>query len=186
MKEIGERLRDYRKKKKITTVELAAKTGFSQSYLSQLERGKIKPSVGALQKISHVFGVPMAMFFEQEQTEENVRNNVTVVRPEQRKGLIYPKSGVKYQLLTPDLKGKLEVLYITAAPGGETGDEKFEHGGEECGYVLQGTMEVTVGDEKFILYPGDSIAFESTKPHSWKNIGNVELVAFWCVTPPSF
>lgn len=183
---IGKKIRNLRKKNKTTMVELARLTGFSQSYLSQIERGKVKPSVGALQKISYAFGIPMASFFETEEEKEDNGNTASVVQKHQRKGLVYPESRVKYQLLTPDLKGNLEVLYITAAPGGSSGAYSFEHQGEECGFIVQGIMEITVGGKEYRLEPGDAITFKSSEPHSWKNVGDGELIAYWSVTPPSF
>lgn len=186
MMHIGKEIRNIRKKKKITMVELAKLTDFSQSYLSQVERGKINPSVGALQKISHAFGIPMAHFFENKMSPEKDKSSVTVVHANERKELVYPQSGVEYQLLTPNLKGKLEILYITAEPGGDTGQDRFTHDGEECGFIIQGKMEITVGNDTHILRPGDSVTFSSNEPHSWKNISDEKLIAFWAVTPPSF
>ncbi len=186
MMHIGKEIRALRKDKKITMVELAKLTDFSQSYLSQIERGKVNPSVSALQKISHAFGIPMAYFFENKIKPENNESTATVVKIDQRKGLVYPSSGVQYQLLTPNLKGNLEVLYITAEPGGETGRDKFMHDGEECGFVVQGIMEITVGNSTHRLNPGDAITFSSSEPHSWKNVSEEKLIAYWSVTPPSF
>ena len=186
METVGEKIREIRMGKEITMTELARRTGFSQSYLSQVERNLINPSVGALQKIAREFALPTAYFF-QNSNEMTVKNSaVAVVRKDHRKGLVYPTSHMKYQLLSPDLKGPIEFLYITAAPGADTGDDDFEHVGQECGVVLKGIMEIFVGDEKFLLEPGDSICFDSSLPHKWRNVGEEELEAVWAVNPPSF
>ncbi|PKM82021.1 MAG: XRE family transcriptional regulator [Firmicutes bacterium HGW-Firmicutes-14] len=186
METVGEKIRQIRTEKEITMTELAKRTGFSQSYLSQVERNLINPSVGALQKIAKELALPTAYFFQNTDEINNKQSPVRVVKKNQRKGLVYPESQMKYQLLSPDLQGPIELLFITASPGGDTGEDEFVHIGHEYGVVLKGIMEVYVGGEKFLLEPGDSICFDSSLPHKWRNVGDEELEAVWAVTPPSF
>lgn len=192
---LGKKIRKKRLEKGMKLVNVAQKTGYSQSYISQIERGIINPSVVALQKIGDCFGVPTAFFFESEKESETVseknivkfRNDpVGIVRKDERRGILYPSSHITYQLLSPDLQGRMELLLINSPPGSSTGDESFIHEGQECGVILQGTMEIWVNDVHYILKEGDSITLNSPDRHRWRNGGHDELVAVWCVSPPSF
>lgn len=181
-----EKIRSKRLESGVKLADVAKRTGFSPSYLSQIERGLITPSVAALQKISAAFDLPTAFFFEADEQEKPKNSSVGIVRKNERKGLMYPSSNIGYQLLSPDLQGKIEFLYITAPPGSCTGDEPFVHEGQEYGVILKGAMEIWIGDTSHILNEGDSIVLDCSSPHRWRNCGDVELIAVWAVTPPSF
>jgi quercetin dioxygenase-like cupin family protein len=75
---------------------------------------------------------------------------------------------------------------VESAPGTSTENSPFQHEGEECGLVLQGTLEVHLGDEAFVLEEGDSIIFDSRRPHWYRNIGSTRVLSVWAVTPPTF
>lgn len=184
---IGGKIRKKRTALGVKLIDIANQTGYSQSYLSQVERGIVNPSVVALQKIADSFGLSTAYFFESNDDPLDTKNEVTgMVRKKERKGLLYPGSNIVYQLLSPDLQGTIEFLMITAPPGSSTGDEPFIHEGQEWGVILKGTMEIWVKDVQYILEEGDSVTFDSSQPHRWSNCGDKELVAVWVVTPPSF
>jgi len=179
-----------RRELNITMSKLADKTGYSQSYLSQVERDIIQPSIGALQKISRALNLPVAIFFENTDAANLAPSSsvasAAVVRSNQRKGFTQPGSEVVYQLLSPNLQGELELLYITAEPGASSGADCFIHNGHEGGVVISGVLEYQVADQIYTLYPGDSIYFDSSLPHCWKSIGEEPLISFWAITPPSF
>ncbi len=190
---VGERIRSHRLARKMRIVDLAQMVGVSASYISQVERALVHPSVGSLQKIASALGLHVADFFTEgngHQADRPAReasdSQPRVVRANQRKGMIYAGSNVVYQLLSPDLKGSIEFLMIKGPPGSGSGDTDFQHEGEECGVVLQGRMAYKVGDTTIILESGDSIYFRSNLPHRWWNAGDEEVVAVWAVTPPSF
>ncbi len=77
------------------------------------------------------------------------------------------------------------MMWVVMPPGTDSGDEPFTHEGEECGVILQGQLEARVGDEKFILGPGDSIYHNSLIPHSSKNVGDSDVIMVVSKTPPS-
>jgi len=190
---VGEKVRQQRLLRKLRIVDLAERVSMSPSYISQVERGLLFPSVGSLQKIASALGLHVADFFQRDDgvNGERPRSDLAeagprVVKGDRRKGLTYAGSNVIYQLLTPDLRGNLELLLIKAPPGSDSGETDFLHEGEECGVVLSGQMTYTVGDTTVVLQPGDSVYFKSSLPHRWRNSGNEELVAIWAVSPPSF
>jgi mannose-6-phosphate isomerase-like protein (cupin superfamily) len=78
------------------------------------------------------------------------------------------------------------MVWVESAPGSSTEDSPFVHEGEECGLLLQGTLEVHIGDKLFVLHAGDSITFDSTIPHWYFNPGPERVLSVWAITPPSF
>jgi mannose-6-phosphate isomerase-like protein (cupin superfamily) len=107
-----------------------------------------------------------------------------VVRKNQRKGLILPGNAFEQQLLSPDLNRKIEFLWTRIPPGTKSGI--YEHQGEECGVIIRGTLVFRVGTETFTLNSGDSIYFDSSRPHEFENQSNETVETIWAITPPSF
>ena len=190
---LGHQLREARILAGLTITDVAERADFSPSYISQVERDLANPSIGAINRIAGAVGVRMSAFFsngsEPEFGESHLERETVpteIVRGDRRKGLTYPGSNVRHELLTPSLQRALQILMIQAPVGTTHGDETISHEGEECGIVLQGTMELTVDDETFIVEAGDSIYFEASKPHSWRSTGPEELEVIFVMTPPHF
>ena len=187
---LGEKIRHHRKSQKQTLAELAEQCNLSASFLSQIERDQANPSIGTLQSLAHALGLTMATFFEDpDEGEDELQTGETlaaVVRADRRKLIIYPGSGTRHELLSPDLQRKIQMTWIVMPPGTYTGDVPFVHEGEECGIVLQGKIEGWVGDEHYILGPGDAIYHRSDIPHRSRNIGDEDAIMIVASTPPSF
>jgi len=181
VKKLGSKIRRLRSEKKMTLKDLAAKTGLTSSYLSQVERGLLIPSLNALIKISKCLEVPLLSFFLEKEL-----NHGLVVRASDRKKIDLPNSHVSYQLLTPDTKGKLSHLLAEIEPGEAEDEERVTHEGDESLYVLEGKLKVEVGDESYILEKGDSIYFSSVVPHRVINVGNSKVIYIAAEVPPSF
>ncbi len=186
---VGEKIKRYRKSKGMSIDALAKKSNMSASYISQLERGLISPSLGALQKVSSGLEMHVPDFFEYDnksQESKDAASSFQVVRKNARKGLTYAGSDAIYQLITPDLRRNVEVLIIKSPVGSTSGMENFVHEGEECGLIIEGKMEYWINGESVILEEGDSVYFRSNVPHRWRNVGDVVLRALWVISPPSF
>jgi transcriptional regulator with XRE-family HTH domain len=179
---LGQAIRQRRTAAKLRLVDLAEKIGVSPSYLSQIERDRISPSVTALGRIAEGLSTTVAALFES--TESSRQRVSPVVRRTQRKVLIYPDSRTRNELLTPHLSGALEVLWSTIPPG--TKSPVFQHDGEECGVVLKGELAYFLGEERFVLRAGDSITYRSRIPHWYENRTARVVEAIWVETPPSF
>lgn len=190
----GSRLKSFRSEKKMTLQEVAEAAELSKSFVSQVETGSAQPSIGSLKRIADVLGITLADLFE-EDTEEVPESEgsgspqpdgaVRVVRANRRKHLEWP-TGAHAALLTPDLRGKLEVILTTYVPSEEARVDTYTHEGEELGFVMEGTFEVQVKDETYLLEEGDSIHFPSHLPHSTRAVGEVPVKTLWVITPPSF
>ncbi|ACB86129.1 helix-turn-helix domain-containing protein [Natranaerobius thermophilus] len=181
LSEIGETIKKLRQTKDLKLKDVSEETGISTGLLSQIERGQVQASLGSLWKISKALEVPLGSFFE-----ELNREKVSVVRKEDRKQLDIPRSNVIYQLLSPDMNRKIEMLLVTLKSGEVEEHEKVTHEGEECGLVIKGKLGITVGDETITLEEGDSAYFDSTIPHRFFNPGDEESISVWAMTPPSF
>ena len=77
-------------------------------------------------------------------------------------------------------------LLFVAGCGADTGDDMLSHEGEECGIVIRGQVEVTVGEQVHLLAPGDGYYFDSRTPHRFRNVGEQECVLISANTPASF
>ena len=175
---IGERIRSKRKKARLTVDEVAEKIGLSQSMVSQLERGKAKPSLDTLWKLSILLGVSLSYFFEGIE-----KQSVFVSRREEHEILKMRHKNVQYKVLAPLNGRKIEFFEITVSP--DQGEELvcYPHNGEEGGIVVQGELEVIIGNESYLLKQGDSIYFDSTHPHAFRNPGETPSIAIWTGTP---
>lgn len=181
---IGSQIRRRRKELGLSVRELAGSTGFSPSYVSLLERGLVNPSVAAIKKIAAELELPVGSLMD---GPEHIPTGVgAVVRRDRRKGVLYPGSDIRFELLSPDLNRRLEPLWLTVPVGADSGDYGYEHEGEECLVVIKGRIELWLGDEKHLLEQGDSIYFDSAIPHRWLNTGNEVAEAVWVITPPTF
>ena len=103
-----------------------------------------------------------------------------VVHPEQRKVLVLD-SGVTWESLTAVRNGKTDFMFVRYDVGGSSTMEGrlIRHMGTEYGFVLSGTLEITLGFETYRLSTGDSISFDSSRPHRLANVGDVPVEAIW-------
>ncbi len=188
---LGSKIRQQRKMRKLTLAELAEICDISPSFLSQIERDQATPSIATLHTIANAFGLSLATFFKEPGQDNDHRQPTKtlaqVVRADRRKTLTYPGSGIRNELLSPDLRRDIQMMWVVIPLDADTGDEPLVHEGEECGVVLQGQVEVWVGDEEhYILGPGDAIYQKSTVPHRSRNVGDEEVIIVVAITPPSF
>lgn len=182
--EVGQEMRELRKTRRLTLDALSSATQLSKGHLSQIERGVSSPSVRALHSISRALGVTISWFFPKAPDGDPELSNY-VVRSGQHRALTF-ESGVKDELLSPNLGRQLELLRSTLPPGAKSGKQSYAHKGDEAGLVLIGTLDLWIGDRHVVLNTGDSFAFESNIPHRYENRGEVDVVVIWGITPPSF
>jgi mannose-6-phosphate isomerase-like protein (cupin superfamily) len=115
---------------------------------------------------------------------ERAPGAVAIVRREKRRRLQLPESHVVYELLTPNLRWNIEFLLVELEPG-HPPVESMAHAGQECAYVLQGTMHVVVGDGEYVLEAGDAVSLDCSIPHRIENRGTETVVQLSAITPPS-
>ncbi|HXF82288.1 MAG TPA: cupin domain-containing protein [bacterium] len=179
---VGERLRKARLQRGLTIKAVASRAGLTESFVSLLERNRVNPTVASLQKVARAVGTSLGRLFDDAHPAHG-----RVVRRHERVQLKFPWLRATDYLVSPNLSGKLEVIWAEADPGGGSGDEFYTHDGdEECVLVIKGRMEIWIGDERCLLNTGDAVTFSSRIPHKWRNIGRGKLLAVWALTPPSY
>jgi len=179
--EIGERLRAIRLLRRLTLREVANAAAVSESFVSQLERGRSSASVATLQRLSSAVGVEISDLFAAEQ-----QSGPRVLRRQERQLLEWGHLGRK-ALLTPKPFHSLEAVAATFDPGGSTGDEPYTHGdSEELLLVLAGHVHLQLGRELLDLSTGDSVNYRSSTPHRVSNPGDEPAEVLFVISPPSY
>ncbi|MEY8880683.1 cupin domain-containing protein [Donghicola sp. XS_ASV15] len=179
--EVGLRLRSLRLARGMSQRALAKAAGVNNSTISLIESGQMNPSVGALKRVLTGFPIGIAEFFAFEASPEEQ----VFFAAEELKEI--GKGGVSYRQVGSNTPGRsLQILHETYRPGASTGTVLLSHEGEEGGIVIQGRLEVTVGEQRKILGPGDAYLFDSRRPHAFRAVGAVECVVISCSTPPTF
>lgn len=174
----GQRFRRLRIRRGLSLAQVARATKVSVGFLSALERGQMRSSVSTLRRIARFYRTNILSLFET--ADENPR----LVRPTQRK-ILETTSGVRMELLAWG-QTAMEPHLFRIKPGGGSG-ESYSHEGEEFLHVLRGDFEIWLNaGEHYLLKPGDSLYFESSTPHQWKNPGRSEAWLLWVNTPPTF
>jgi len=176
---LGKGIRECRSAKGMTLKELAELTELSVSYLSQLERDSISPSLKSLAKIAQALNVPIVSFFLKQNDPPG-----RVVRREKRIKITLPDTDLQYELLAPDVNRKVEFLLLRVEKG-KGQDKLITHEGEEYVFIIQGKLEVKVEKERYVLRAGDSICFDPSFPHTFNNIGEEEIIGVIAASPPS-
>jgi transcriptional regulator with XRE-family HTH domain len=182
---LGHQIRDLRRAKGVTIPQLAARIERSVGWLSQIERGLSEVSITALHQIADALEVQVSWFFGQGATPPADEVGL-VLRKRNRRTLDFHGSGVREEMLSPNLSGQLLLVETTFAPGASTGDRDRERRGEESGLVLRGTLELQVDGRTLRLEAGDSFAFTRKGPHRCHNPGREPCVVLWVITPPSY
>lgn len=178
---LGEKLRARRKEKGYSLEELSRRTGFSKSFLSQIENGKNSPSIASLKKITKALDVSIGGLFDEDRGEQ-----VYFLKKGDRKPFEVVKDKVIFEFGASKVPNrKMEAIFFTLRPGGESEGE-YTHDGEEFGTVIEGTLLFELGGKEYRMEPGDCIYFSSSIPHRWRNPGPETMRAVWVITPPSF
>jgi transcriptional regulator with XRE-family HTH domain len=179
--DVGERLRELRRFRRCTLRTVADRSGLSESFLSQVERGRSSASIASLRRIADALGVTIADLFE-----PNGAPGPRVLRRAERPSLAFGVLGRKL-LLTPRPLHHLEVFVGELGVGGSTGEQPYAHGdSQELFVVLAGRVQLEVGGGRYELEHGDSIEYRSSTPHRVSNVGDGLAEVMWIVSPPSY
>jgi transcriptional regulator with XRE-family HTH domain len=188
---IGPRLRQARERRHMSVRGLARYVGVSPSLVSQIERGRVMPSVGTLYAIANELGLVVDDLFGGTpspggQRERGDRTAADVVNPVVKTGqrkCIRLADGVRWERLTPTSDKDVEFLVVVYDVGAEScaKDALIRHGGKEYAYMLRGRLGIKIGFEDFELGPGDSIAFDAQMPHRLWAVGREPAEAVWVV-----
>ena len=171
-KAIGQRIRLIRQKKRLTLDELAKKTGFAKSYLSQIETLKREPPISTLTKIAFVLGVDI-FFLISGEIRGNEEQFITVVKASERKVIPNPwgSSTSIYEPLNDKKADRVMDGYIVTV-GPKFPPEPLVHEGQELAFILEGSQEFIYDGRSYFFQEGDCFYFDSNKPHSARSAGD--------------
>jgi transcriptional regulator with XRE-family HTH domain len=176
--ELGRRIREFRTERGLTLAGLAVRVGVTRSFLSSVERGIAYPSILVLRSIAAALEVPVFLLFTGRES------NGIVVRRGNRKMIRQPNAPYSYELVSPDVQHRMEMIIMRLKPGADP--KPLAHAGEECALVLKGHVVLTIGGIDYELNEGDSIYYNSGLPHCARVIGDEEAQVVSAITPPSF
>ncbi len=170
---VGERVKEVREKRSLSLQDISQRTDIDVSTLAQIEGGTVTPPLGTVIKLAKALEMKMGYFIsgEEDRAYTIVRRDdrKVIARYDSKKGKQY---GYGYESLAPHKKDRhMEPFMVTLEPV-ETEEERSTHDGQEFIFVLQGKMEVRLGEEIHVLEPGDAIYYDSTVPHLVKCHGN--------------
>lgn len=187
--DIGERLYSMRLAAGLSQREVAKRAGVPHAQISNVETNKVSPSVSTLRKILEGLGVSMADFFEPERAPApgpffgpgeliDLTSKVAVA------GLGARQGTMTLRQIGDARTHNLQILHEVYEPGADTGETLLQHLSSEGGYVVEGELEVQVGDAVRVLRAGDSYLFDSRIPHRFRNVSGGRTVVISACTPP--
>lgn len=176
---IGQKIKDLRIQKGLTQEELADRTELSKGFISQVERDLTSPSISTLVDILQCLGTDLSDFFA------NTVDNQVVFGPNDYFEKIDDQLGNKIEWIIPNAqKNEMEPIRITLKPGGKTFLDT-PHEGEEFGYVLQGSINIQIGNKSYKAKTGESFYYTPAKNH-YILAGEKGAVLILVSSPPSF
>lgn len=183
--DLGRKLRHLRLRKKIGLVDLGKHTGLSASMLSQLENGKLVPTLPTLARIAMVFDVGLDHFF----SDRKKRALCNVIRAGER--LRFPDRADApspawfFECLAFSTQEKsLQAYLATFEPRQSAEVSDHVHDGAEFLYVLDGVLALVYAEEELLLRRGDSAYFDGSQPHGYRACENARATAVVITTPP--
>ncbi|SKC86142.1 helix-turn-helix domain-containing protein [Maledivibacter halophilus] len=181
---LGERVREIRKKNNIKLVEMAKQINLSPSYLSQIERDLISPSLSALRKIAKVLNVPIYEFLKEDEKK------AIHIKKEKRIKLELPDTDIVYEFLTPTrLRNgtpNMEIIFMKLNPFSWSSEDFSYHAADECIFVIRGEVEIYLGETKYNLLNGDSLYIKENTRHRLYNPKNTVAEVISCISPPIY
>ena len=170
---VGERVKAVREGRNLSLQDISQRTDLDVALLEQIESGSVAPPLGVVIKLAKALNLKMGYFIsgEEDRAYTIVRKSdrKVVSRYDSKKGEYY---GYGYESLAPHKKNRHMEPFLVSLDPAETEEERSTHDGQEFIYVLEGAMEVRLGEEIHILEPGDSIYYDSTVPHLVKCHGD--------------
>jgi transcriptional regulator with XRE-family HTH domain len=185
----SERLRSARTARALSLRELAGRIGVSASLLSQVETGKVHPSVNTLYALARELGLSLDdLLFADDATAptqpaaDGAAATAAVTRSAERTRIAL-NTQVRWERLTADSRDGVDFFHVVYEPGGASvpAGSRHRHAGREWGLVTRGQLRLEIGDDVHELGAGDSVTFDSSLPHRLHNPGAEELHAIWVV-----
>jgi transcriptional regulator with XRE-family HTH domain len=177
---LGTRIQDLRRKRGLTTRELATGVQVTSSLISQIEHGKTSPSLDTLRRMAKALGVPLTYLLLEDDLEPQVTHK------KDRHVIQLGDSGLKASILSPLPHQQLELVVLDLPAGKVSWTKSRSHEGQECHLVLKGRVRAYYGEKTYLLEEGATIVWDGTVPHRMENVGDTEAQLLIALTPPAF
>lgn len=169
---IGRRMREIRKQKKITLIDLSKNTDVAQATLSRMENGQMLGTVESHRKIAEMLGVSLSYLYEGIDTRTEAAK---LQKNNDRKRVLLKSGEVSQELLMPNVSSKKIVpVLMTLSGGTKTSMDSAERGVEKFIWVLNGKIKVVFENAEYDLESNDSLYFDASAPHQYVNVGTGE------------
>ena len=182
--DVGQRVRECRESQGMSLRGLARRTGLTPQFLSQVELGQANTSIGSLRRIADALNVNIYYFLRDDDILAPPQHS-PVVRAGHRVRFSSRDAKVEYELLTPDVTRKMQVLCSMVKPGSGNAVRHLNVATEEWMYVLSGTLLVRLESEEYVLRPGDAIYFEGESLRAIECASDEEVRWISVITPPA-
>lgn len=177
------KIREYRKKKNLTIKALAEEAGLSISYISQVERGEVDPSLSSLRKIASVFKVPIYILLD-----DTTKSEKLVVRKNQQISKCSENGNITYNFLSPlpsaEFLPKAILMEFEIKPFCQDTEVPIVHHSEEVVTVTEGEVIVEMGTSRLVLAAGDTAVIREDTPHIYKNVKDRKARGIAAISPP--
>lgn len=176
---LGRRIRQIRIERGLTLKQIEAKVGISATHVSEVERGRTSPTVGALARIAEALGVRPSHLID-----FPIGRHRTVTRSGKRGLLTIPDRRIDTEILVPaDPAAEISVFLVTVAPGFADGVPGEARTGDKLLHILEGEVDVVTGDQTVHLIAGDTIHFRSNHAHRLVNRTGTTCRIIWALWP---
>lgn len=176
---VGEKIREERNRSGMSLQKLASKSGVSVGTIHKIETGKLVPSIAIFIKLVKGLDRNPGFFLD----EKNSFGEVSLVKSKERKISEFSKFSIG-SIPPGIINAQMDGNVICIHPNGESGRAFLSHAGEEIIYIIDGSLEMKIARETFILKKGDSIQFHCNIPHRWRNISKKVTKIIQIRTPP--
>ncbi len=182
---LGKKIEELRKSKGLTLKELSDSSKVALTTLSRIENDKMRGTIDSHLHIAKALGVSLTELYNE--LEEEKKKSSVVVQPKGKRTDIYTHNKFSaYEILTKDvLKKKMMPILLKIDPRGTTNKEEHQFATEKFVYCLEGDVEATVGSSKYSLSKGDTLYFDGSMQHQFKNLGKKQALCICVIDPPA-
>ena len=177
---IGQIIRKSRKERAMTLLELSQKSGVALATLSRMENGKMTGRLESHMEICKALGLTLPEFYK----DFDPNKKIMEIHKANKEVFVHNKKA-SYELLTStDRDKKMAVYSISIIKDGATDKETLKLDVEKFVYILQGSIEMVIGEERYYMTKGYSLYFDSSLPHYFKNTGTGDAHLICVICPP--
>ncbi len=180
MTTLGARIKGLRAERGLQQRQLAEKAELTPSMVSQIESGRLTPSLHTLGRIAAALGVPIATLFDGQPA-----GSIIVSRKKDYPVVSFDGSSERWAVLGAGLfQGKIRAVVSTLGPrerGVTTEKVIIKPGQMKLFYVLEGKVALHYNGDRHVLEPGDSALLDGGTPHGWENLGSKPARTLWVI-----